>query len=161
MFSTSSESGTLLVLLELFCITILPIKQFVSFTSLKPSHRLTFLRPPVVHTSKMSSCQSYFAHGFPFPKTADAPSFAGYTSTRIPAHFQGNAMPPQFQTAEMRFPSLQAQHGTAPLKSLPLDIMAQRARTPCKHFEHHLGWCPYGIRCHLYVVVHISRGKQH
>ena len=105
------------------------------------------------------SCHSYIANGFPFTKAADVPPFAGYASTRVPAHFQGN-MPPPFQTTEMGFPSLQAQHGMVPLKSLPPDIVAQRARTPCKHFEHHLGWCPYGIRCHLYVVTPQSRDKQ-
>ncbi|KAN0138771.1 hypothetical protein V8E53_003159 [Lactarius tabidus] len=94
----------------------------------------------------MSSCHSYYAHGFPFPK-ADVPPLAGYASARMPVPFQGNAMSLPFQTAEMGYPSLP--HGTAPPKSLPLDIMAQRARTPCKHFEHHLGWCPYGMRCHF------------
>lgn len=34
-------------------------------------------------------------------------------------------------------------------KSVPREVLEQRARTPCKHFEHHLGWCPYGSGCHF------------
>lgn len=94
----------------------------------------------------MTSCYSYYAHGLPLAK-ADVPPLVGYNSTGMLAPFQGNAMPLPFQMSEMGFPRLQ--HGTAPSKSLPLDIRAQRARTPCKHFEHHLGWCPYGMNCHL------------
>lgn len=42
---------------------------------------------------------------------------------------------------------------TAPMTAqniiVPHEVLEQRARTPCKHFEHHGGWCPYGSECHL------------
>jgi len=63
------------------------------------------------------------------------------------APYRGNAKHPQFQLAEAGFPGLQ--RDTAPL---PRDILELRAQTSCKHFEHHLGWCPYGMNCHLCVV---------
>ncbi|KAI0246030.1 hypothetical protein BJV78DRAFT_1286816 [Lactifluus subvellereus] len=37
----------------------------------------------------------------------------------------------------------------APQQFLPRDVLEQRARTPCKHFEHNQGWCPYGVDCHF------------
>ncbi|KAH9988841.1 hypothetical protein BJV77DRAFT_964224 [Russula vinacea] len=44
-----------------------------------------------------------------------------------------------------------ARYGGAPMaqKLIPHDVLEQRARTPCKHFEHHGGWCPYGSECHF------------
>ncbi|KAF8274657.1 hypothetical protein EI94DRAFT_1782218 [Lactarius quietus] len=94
----------------------------------------------------MSFGHSYYAQGHAFAQ-GEAPPHAGYTSTGMFPPFQGNAMPLPFQMAETGFPSLQ--HGAAPPKALPHDIRAQRARTPCKHFEYHLGWCPYGMNCHF------------
>jgi hypothetical protein len=39
---------------------------------------------------------------------------------------------------------------------LPRDVLEQRARMPCKHFEHYQGWCPYGVDCHLSVLLFTS-----
>jgi len=33
---------------------------------------------------------------------------------------------------------------------VPREVLEQRARTPCKHFEHHQGWCPFGSGCHFF-----------
>ena len=94
----------------------------------------------------MSSGHFYHTYGLPSAK-ADVSSLAGYISTRMLLPCQGVAMPPQFQLAEACL-----QRDTSPQKPLPLDILEQRAQTPCKHFEHHLGWCPYGMNCHLCVA---------
>ncbi|KAI9439986.1 hypothetical protein H4582DRAFT_1565724 [Lactarius indigo] len=97
----------------------------------------------------MSSGHFYYPHELPYAKTdVDVPSIAGYTSTRTLAPYQGNVKPPQFQLAEAVFPGLR-HRDAAPQISLPHDVLEQRAQTPCRHFEHHLGWCPYGINCHF------------
>ncbi|KAH9002963.1 hypothetical protein EDB86DRAFT_3073455 [Lactarius hatsudake] len=95
----------------------------------------------------MSSGHFYYGHEFPYANT-DVPSLAGYTSTRMLAPYQGNAKIPQSHLAEAGFPGLR-RRDTAPQISLPHDVLQQRAQTPCRHFEHHLGWCPYGMNCHF------------
>ena len=48
-----------------------------------------------------------------------------------------------------------------PQQFLPRDVLEQRARTPCKHFEHHQGWCPYGVDCHLSVASDVGCTESH
>lgn len=135
-------------------ILALPVYKSVQTCDGSPPNPISPLNTPLpsshthrsqsnIHTSKMNF---YYAHERPSAKT-DVQSLVGYTSTRMFAPCQANAMPPQFQMAEAGFPSLQLD--TAPRKPLPFGILEQRAQTPCRHFEHHLGWCPYGVNCHF------------
>ncbi|KAH9068395.1 hypothetical protein EDB83DRAFT_2518744 [Lactarius deliciosus] len=98
----------------------------------------------------MTSGHFYYGHEFPYAN-ADVPSVAGYTSTKILAPYQGNAKIPQFHLAEAGFPGLR-RRDTAPQISLPHDVLQQRAQTPCRHFEHHLGWCPYGMNSSMITL---------
>ncbi|KAH9954354.1 hypothetical protein BC827DRAFT_969254 [Russula dissimulans] len=63
----------------------------------------------------------------------------------IPALAPYYTKPPRFALPETAFPlpAPTAQH------LIPRDVLEKRSQTPCKHFEHHLGWCPYGKGCHF------------
>ncbi|KAI0281529.1 hypothetical protein BC826DRAFT_974604 [Russula brevipes] len=83
--------------------------------------------------------------GYPFgiqnPHQGDSLPFAG-AGYGLPAPVPYHANPLPFQRAEPGFPP-QAPH------IIPQDVLEQRKRTLCRHFEHHLGWCPYGAECHF------------
>ncbi|KAI0295887.1 hypothetical protein B0F90DRAFT_1123950 [Multifurca ochricompacta] len=61
----------------------------------------------------------------------------------LPTTYPGK--PPRFLWAKAAF----GPHAAPSQSFLPRDVLEQRARTPCLHFEHHLGWCPYDMDCHF------------
>jgi hypothetical protein len=86
-----------------------------------------------------------------FGQPFGAPSFASHGAALPAAPYPHLAKPPQFlpfpqppaPNAQWYAQQQQQQH------MVPRDVLEQRRRMACKHFEHHLGWCPYGVECHL------------
>ncbi|KAF8485708.1 hypothetical protein DFH94DRAFT_707194 [Russula ochroleuca] len=89
--------------------------------------------------------QPLSGHRIGIHNQANPMSFARY-SAPYPGHHNKLPLSPWPET-ETSFRPRTAQTAQ---KLIPHDVLEQRARTPCRHFEHHGGWCPYGSECHFF-----------